>query len=110
MPIAILFIYYASIEWLSEIAQELIAEGQSVIRPSSNLYSRLFRFTQDQRWDFQKFLDYCVERALLNKVGDGYIFIHRLLLEYFATQTELKYRIDSKFVYDISEIIISFCC
>src|SRR5216110_142967 len=30
------------------------------------------------------FLDYAAERILLRKVGGGYIFAHRLLLEYFA--------------------------
>jgi len=30
------------------------------------------------------FLDYAAERVFLQKVGGGYIFIHRLLLEYFA--------------------------
>jgi hypothetical protein len=31
------------------------------------------------------FLDYASDRIFLQKVGGGYIFIHRLLLEYFAT-------------------------
>lgn len=31
------------------------------------------------------FLDYGVDRVFLQKVGGGYIFIHRLLLEHFAT-------------------------
>jgi hypothetical protein len=31
------------------------------------------------------FLDHAVERLFLRKVGGGYIFIHRMLLEYFAT-------------------------
>ena len=31
------------------------------------------------------FLDEAAERLLLRKVGGGYIFIHRLLLEYFAS-------------------------
>lgn len=31
-----------------------------------------------------RFLDYAAERILLRKIGGGYIFIHRLLLEYFA--------------------------
>jgi hypothetical protein len=31
-----------------------------------------------------RFLDYAAERILLRKVGGGYIFVHRLLLEYFA--------------------------
>jgi hypothetical protein len=30
------------------------------------------------------FLDYAAERVLLRKVGGGYMFIHRYLLEYFA--------------------------
>jgi len=35
-------------------------------------------------WNYPRFLDYCAERILLRKVGGGYIFVHRLLLEYFA--------------------------
>jgi DNA polymerase III delta prime subunit len=35
-------------------------------------------------WNYPSFLDYAVERILLRKVGGGYIFMHRLLLEYFA--------------------------
>jgi hypothetical protein len=31
------------------------------------------------------FLDYCAERIFLCKVGGGYIFIHRLLMEHFAS-------------------------
>ena len=33
---------------------------------------------------FVKFLDYCAKLILLKKVGGGYIFIHRMLLDYFA--------------------------
>ncbi len=35
-------------------------------------------------WHYVSFLDYAAERILLRKVGGGYIFIHRLLLDYFA--------------------------
>jgi len=35
-------------------------------------------------WHFIPFLDYAVERIFLQKVGGGYIFIHRTMLEYFA--------------------------
>jgi eukaryotic-like serine/threonine-protein kinase len=35
-------------------------------------------------WNLARFLDYAVERIFLRKVGGGYIFIHRLLLDYFA--------------------------
>jgi hypothetical protein len=34
---------------------------------------------------YANFLDYAAERLFLRKVGGGYIFIHRLLQEYFAT-------------------------
>jgi hypothetical protein len=34
------------------------------------------------------FLDYCAQRNLLHKVGGGYIFIHRLLMNYFASLTD----------------------
>jgi hypothetical protein len=45
-------------------------------------------------WNYAAFLDYAAERIFLRKVGGGYIFVHRLLLEYFAeleqSQTEKK--------------------
>jgi hypothetical protein len=34
--------------------------------------------------NFVAFLDHCTKLILLKKVGGGYIFIHRILLEYFA--------------------------
>ena len=34
--------------------------------------------------NFVKFLDQCARLILLKKVGGGYIFIHRMLLDYFA--------------------------
>jgi hypothetical protein len=36
---------------------------------------------------FIEFLDHCARPILLKKVGVGYIFIHRMLLEYFAELT-----------------------
>ncbi len=36
-------------------------------------------------WDYIPFLDYAAERVFLRKIGGGYIFTHRLLMEYFAT-------------------------
>ena len=36
-------------------------------------------------WRYAQFLDDAAERVLLRKVGGGYIFIHRLLLDYFAS-------------------------
>lgn len=39
-------------------------------------------------WNYARFLDYATERIFLQKVGGGYIFIHRMLMEHFA-QMEL---------------------
>jgi hypothetical protein len=36
---------------------------------------------------FVNFLNHCARLILLKKVGGGYIFIHRMLLEYFADLT-----------------------
>ena len=34
--------------------------------------------------NYARFLDYATERIFLQKVGGGFIFIHRLLMEHFA--------------------------
>jgi hypothetical protein len=39
-------------------------------------------------WQYTLFLDYAAERLFLRRVGGGYIFVHRLLLEYFASLAE----------------------
>ncbi len=39
-------------------------------------------------WNYARFLDYASERIFLQKVGGGYIFVHRLLLEHFAQTPE----------------------
>ncbi|MEM8723487.1 MAG: hypothetical protein AAGE84_30095 [Cyanobacteria bacterium P01_G01_bin.39] len=35
-------------------------------------------------WDYAQFLDYVSERLLMKKVGGGYVFYHRILMEHFA--------------------------
>jgi hypothetical protein len=35
-------------------------------------------------WNYANFLDYATERLFLQKIGGGYIFVHRMLLEHFA--------------------------
>ena len=35
-------------------------------------------------WNYPRFLDNAYEQILLRKVGGGYIFLHQLLLDYFA--------------------------
>ena len=44
---------------------------------------------------FIKFLDHCAQLILLKKVGGGYIFIHRMLLDYFAELTPESIRAGS---------------
>jgi hypothetical protein len=36
-------------------------------------------------WPYRPFLDHAVSCLFLRKVGDGYIFVHRELLDYFAS-------------------------
>ncbi|TMC21025.1 MAG: toll/interleukin-1 receptor domain-containing protein [Chloroflexi bacterium] len=36
-------------------------------------------------WNYVQFLDYAAKRLLLRKAGGGYIFMHRLLLDYLAS-------------------------
>ncbi|MBD2017521.1 protein kinase [Microcoleus sp. FACHB-53] len=40
--------------------------------------------------NYARFLDWATERIFLQKVGGGYIFIHRLLLEHFARMPLLR--------------------
>jgi hypothetical protein len=37
-------------------------------------------------WNYVKFLDYAADRIFLRKVGGGHMFIHRMLLKYFAAR------------------------
>lgn len=49
-------------------------------------------------WRYVQFLDSAVERILLQRVGGGYAFIHRALLEYFETKnsTTAEYKIHDR--------------
>jgi transcriptional regulator with XRE-family HTH domain len=35
-------------------------------------------------WNYVRFLNYAAERILLRRIGGGYMFVHRLLLDFFA--------------------------
>lgn len=35
-------------------------------------------------WNYARFLNYATERIFLRRVGGGYVFMHRLLMEHFA--------------------------
>jgi len=50
-------------------------------------------------WNYPQFLDYAADHILLRKVGGGYMFRHRLLLDYFAnleTKPNLDVSVQSK--------------
>jgi hypothetical protein len=47
-------------------------------------------------WNYIRFLDYAAERVFLRKVGGGYIFTHRLLMEYFATLEPIEQAVQTK--------------
>ncbi|WP_242047313.1 hypothetical protein [Trichormus variabilis] len=42
-------------------------------------------------WNYARFLDYCTERMLLQRVGGRYRFIHKLLQDHFA---QMEFRQD----------------
>jgi hypothetical protein len=41
-------------------------------------------------WNYACFLDYASERLLMKKVGGGYIFYHRMLMEHFAQRHQIS--------------------
>jgi hypothetical protein len=47
-------------------------------------------------FNFIKFLDHCAKLIFLKKVGGGYIFVHRMLLEYFADLPTIEKSAESK--------------
>ena len=52
---------------------------------------RLILYLEDLiPWNYVSFLDYAAQRIFLHKVGGGYIFIHRYLLEHFAKMSETE--------------------
>ena len=52
---------------------------------------RLILYLEDLiPWNYVSFLDYAAQRIFLYKVGGGYIFIHRYLLEHFAKMSETE--------------------
>ena len=42
-------------------------------------------FNQYIPWNYAKFLDFVSERLLMKRIGGGYIFFHRMLLEHMAS-------------------------
>ncbi|NJM59323.1 MAG: hypothetical protein HC849_02545 [Oscillatoriales cyanobacterium RU_3_3] len=65
--------------WLSDSLEPLVKQVQHFIL-------RLI-FLQDKHihWNYARFLNYCAERLLLQRVGRRYRFIHKLLEDYFSS-------------------------
>jgi len=57
--------------------------GREVIMHTS--LRAVLSLTRQTPRNLVRFLDHCVELDFLRKVGGGYVFIHRYLLEYFAS-------------------------
>ena len=57
-----------------------------IIMPLIQHYSLRLILTLNKIFPFRitPFLDYCVDLIFLRRVGGGYIFVHRLLMEHFA--------------------------
>lgn len=54
----------------------------------SHLMLRLLMFIGNfLPWKIESFLDHCVDLVFLRRVGNGYIFVHRLLMEHFANMS-----------------------
>jgi hypothetical protein len=65
------------------LAMAMIFGGGDVI--IKHLILRLFLYFRGETpLNYAHFLDFAASRVFLRKVGGGYIFIHRMLLEYFA--------------------------
>ena len=61
----------------------LIGGGKSVFQHYVMRY-HLSRKYEYLPWDLEAFLDYAADLILLRKIGGGYIFIHRLVMEHIA--------------------------
>jgi len=57
-------------------------------------YTLRFILTRDNLlpWKLVPFLDHCVDLIFLRRVGGGYIFVHRLLMEHFAEMYAEMYK------------------
>ncbi len=60
----------------------LLSGGHAVLR--HYILRLILARTNCLPWKLPQFLDYAADRILLRKVGGGYIFIHRMVMEHFA--------------------------
>ncbi len=78
LPVAVLGgLAYGSFGWL-------IYGGRACLQHSILRFTLWRNGSTPRPWEYVQFLDYAADRVLLRKVGGGYIFVHRLLMDYFA--------------------------
>lgn len=68
------------------VATGLVLGGSDAVIKHGILRLFLRRGKRTPRGNYARLLDYAADRILLRKVGGGYIFIHRYLLEHFAAR------------------------
>jgi hypothetical protein len=84
-----LLAFFSGIAWLGVFSSTVLGLAGAAIGgldvPFKHYFLRLF-LARGEKIPFRLpgFLNSCVEQLLLRRVGGGYIFIHRYLLEYFA--------------------------
>ncbi|HAO11019.1 MAG TPA: signal transduction protein [Planktothrix sp. UBA8407] len=75
-----------SLVWSTAIAVLLGIFSSGIFACIQHFALRIFLYRSGKiPWNYARFLDYATERIFLQKVGGGYIFIHRLLLDHFAS-------------------------
>jgi NACHT domain len=62
----------------------LVSDSEAYLQ---HLSLRIVLWQSGLPWNFTRFLNYCVERRLLMRVGGSYRFLHRELLDHFAQRS-----------------------
>lgn len=69
------------------VGAALMGAGGAGLNGIKHLVLRVIFWTRnDMPWNYARFLDDACDRIFLQRVGGGYVFIHRSLLEHFATK------------------------
>jgi eukaryotic-like serine/threonine-protein kinase len=63
-------------------------EGSGLVCLQHLILRYMLWFSGQMPWNYAQFLDQMSDRILLKKVGGGYIFMHRLLLDHLAQKPE----------------------
>lgn len=86
-PIILLFIQHSYLQYwqlgifIALLFGFIIGGGKACLQ---HLSLRIVLWQSGLPWNFARFLNYCVERRLLLRVGGSYRFLHRELLDHFA--------------------------